>query len=63
MNITNRLIRLTVKEEGFAFDPDCGASFRLNHTGIQMVKALSSGPMRLSWRWGSGSVPALAFPR
>jgi len=39
----DRLKRLALNEEGFAFDPETGQSFVLNQTGLFIVKKLREG--------------------
>ncbi len=36
----NRLHQLAVSDEGFVFDPTTGESFRLNQTGLFILRAL-----------------------
>ncbi|RTZ68517.1 MAG: PqqD family protein [Aquificaceae bacterium] len=38
-----KLKRLAINEEGFAFDPETGNSFVLNQTGLFIVKKLREG--------------------
>ena len=35
--------RLQVSESGFAFDPQTGSTFSLNHTGIRVLHLLRDG--------------------
>lgn len=37
------LSHLALNEEGFAFDPTTGDSFRINHTGLFILKKLREG--------------------
>jgi len=39
----DRLKRLALNEEGFAFDPETGQSFVLNQTGLFIIKKLREG--------------------
>jgi PqqD family protein of HPr-rel-A system len=38
-----KLKRLAINEEGFAFDPETGNSFVLNQTGLFIIKKLREG--------------------
>lgn len=39
----DKLRRLALNEEGFAFDPETGQSFVLNQTGLFILKKLREG--------------------
>ncbi len=45
MNIENTrcLQRLAISDEGFAFDPQSGESFTINHTGREILSRLVNG--------------------
>ena len=38
-----RIQRLAISDEGFVFDPTTGESFRVNYTGLAILKALKEG--------------------
>ncbi len=44
--VCQRLARLAISDEGFAFDPQTGESFTVNVTGRECLRALAGGVER-----------------